>query len=103
MSGVVSYELFSSKLPSEEIGFTSIGGLYQTFVNDTGSDSVLGTIVVASTSVDGGVSVAPAGSQMAIGIVAENGVNDGDPVKVVTSGKAYVLLRDSLSSNNGYW
>ena len=102
MSGVVSYDLFSSRIPSSN-GFTSDGGMYQTFTNNTGANSVLGTIVVASTSINNGVSVAPANSPMPIGIIAENGVVNGASVKVVTYGKAYVLLKDGLSSTDGYW
>jgi hypothetical protein len=102
MSGVVSYDLFSSRFPSSN-GFTSDGGMYQVFTNATGVNSVLGTIVVASTAINNGVSIAPADSPMPIGIIAENGVVNGAPVKVVTYGKAYVLLKDGLSSTAGYW
>lgn len=102
MSGVVSYELFSSRFPGTS-GFTSDGGLFEYFTNDTGAASVLGTIVIASTAVANAVSTAPANSPMPIGVIAENGVANGSPVKVVTYGKAYVLLKDGETSNLGYW
>lgn len=75
MSGVVSYELLESKIGSYTNGFTSEGGLYETFVNNTGT-SVKGTIVVASTSVTNGVDIAPASSLMPIGIVYESDVGN---------------------------
>jgi hypothetical protein len=102
MSGVVSYDLFSSRLGGTS-GFTSEGGFFQYFVNNTGATSILGTIVVASTTLANAVMVAPANSPMPIGIIAESGIANGDPVKVVTYGKAYVLLENGLSSSLGYW
>ena len=102
MSGVVSYDLFSSRFPSTN-GFTGDGGLFQYFTNNTGATSVLGTIVVASTAVSNAVSIAPASTQMPIGVIAESGVANGSPVKVVTYGKAYVLLKDGESATMGYW
>src|SRR5574344_495476 len=102
MSGVVSYDLFSTRFPSTN-GFTSDGGLFETFINDTGASSVLGTIVIASTSASNAVSIAPANSPMPIGIIAENGIANGSSVKVVTYGKAYVLLKDGESATRGYW
>lgn len=102
MSGVVSYGLFTYRFPGTN-GFTSDGGLFEYFTNDTGATSVLGTIVVASTAVTNAVSTAPANSQMPIGVIAENGVANGSLVKVITYGKAYVLLKDGLSSTRGYW
>lgn len=102
MSGVVSYDLYSSRFPGTS-GFTSDGGLFEYFINNTGETSVLGTIVVASTTLANAVSIAPANSVLPIGIIAENGVANGSLVKVVTYGKAYVLLKDGLSSSLGYW
>lgn len=103
MSGVVSYDLFNSRFPSSGNGFTSEGGVYETFINDTGTASVKGTVVVASTSVANAVSIAPANSSLPIGAIYENGIANGSNVKVVVYGKAQVLLKDGESSSLGYW
>ncbi|MHC1723462.1 MAG: hypothetical protein AB9836_09685 [Aminipila sp.] len=105
MSGLVSYDLFAAKVGSNTNGFTSEGGIYETFINATGSPSVKGTIVVASTATDvyNGVAIAPISSSMPIGVIYENGIADGSPVKVVVYGKAQVLLEDSSNAVNGYW
>lgn len=102
MSGTVSYELLTSKLGSGSNGFTSEGGMYETFINNTGI-SVKGTVVVASTIVNNAVDMAPTNSTMPIGVIYENGIINGSPVKVVVYGKAQVLLKDIESSVKGYW
>lgn len=102
MSGTVSYELFASIIGNSGNGFTSEGGTYQTFVNNTGT-SVKGTIVVASRTVYNGVDIAPAQTKMPIGVIYESGVANGSNVKVVTYGKAEVLLEDGKSSTMGWW
>lgn len=103
MSGLVSYELFNSRFPSGTNGFTPEGGIYEIFINKTGTASVKGTIVVASTSVDNAISIAPAASPMPIGVIYESGIDDGSPVKVVVYGKAQVLLADGQGATHGYW
>lgn len=100
MSGIVSYDLFNSKFGN--CGFTPEGGIYTTFINNTGT-SVKGTIVVASSTVNGGVDIAPANSQISIGVIYESGIDNGASVKVVINGKAQVLLKDGQSSTTGYW
>lgn len=102
MSGAVSYELFAERMGSGSSGFTPEGGIFQTFVNNTGN-SVKGTIVVASTSIDNAVDIAPGDSLMPIGIIYENGIQNGNLVKVVTSGKAAVLLKNNEPANRGFW
>jgi len=102
MSGVVSYDLLNGRIGSGTNGFTTEGGLFETFVNNTGT-SVKGTIVVASTTVANGVDIAPISSTMPIGVIYENGVANGSPVKVVVYGKAQVLLENGLASTLGYW
>lgn len=101
MSGTVSYDLLVSKFGDS--GFTPEGGYYETFVNDTGAASVKGMIVVASTNAYNAVDIAPASSQMAVGVIYEDSIEDGSPVKVVVSGKAQVLLRSGQNSHFGYW
>ncbi len=102
MSGVISYELFNSKLGTSGSGFTDLGGYFEIFINNTGT-SVKGTIVVASTSVDDAVDIAPANTYMPIGVIYESGIANGNPVKVVVSGKAEALLKDGEAASNGYW
>jgi hypothetical protein len=85
-------------------GFTAEGGLYETFINNTETaTSVKGTVVIASTSVQGGVDTAPKGSYVPIGIIYEDGVPKGSNVKVVTYGKAQVLLESDQTSTTGHW
>jgi hypothetical protein len=103
MSGSVSYELYNSRFPSGTNGITPEGGSYETFINNTGVNSVKGTIVVASTSIDNAVSIAPSGSVMPIGVIYESGIANGSSVKVVVYGKVQVLLADGQSATHGYW
>jgi len=103
MSGIVSYELFTSRLGTSGSGFTAEGGFYQTFINKTGANSVKGTIVAASLTTDNGVYIAPANSDMPMGIIYDGGIADGSLIKVVVNGKAQVLLKNGLASINGYW
>ncbi|MCK9575308.1 MAG: hypothetical protein WCX32_01725 [Clostridia bacterium] len=102
MGGVVGYGLFTARLGSGTNGMTTEGGFFETFTNNTGT-SVKGTIVVASTTVDNGVDIAPANSQMPIGVIYETGIINGSPVKVVVYGKADVLLKDGETATSGYW
>lgn len=102
MSGAVSYELFSEKAGGSNCGFTPEGGIYQTFINNSGT-SVKGTIVIASASVDNAVDIAPGASKSPIGIIYEDDIENGELVKVVTSGKAAVLLENTKHSTRGYW
>lgn len=83
-------------------GFTVDGGIYETFINNTGV-SVKGTIVVASTNLSNAVDIAPANSSMPIGVIYEDDIANGSPVKVVVYGKAQVLLKNGEASTNGYW
>lgn len=84
------------------LGVTNEGGIYSTFINNTGT-SVKGTIAIASTSVENGVDIAPASSGMPIGIIYESGIPNGSEVKVVVCGKAQVLLATSSTATKGFW
>ena len=84
-------------------GFTPNGGVYQTFTNQTGGDSVQGTIVMQSATYDNAVDIATAGSPLALGIIYEDNIANGSPVKVVVYGKAQVLLRVGQSVTRGQW
>lgn len=102
MSGMVSYDLFTNRIGIGSNGFTLEGGTYETFINNTGT-SIRGTIVVASTTINNAVDIAPVSSNMPIGVIYEDGIANGSPVKVVVYGKAQVLLKDGEVANNGYW
>ena len=102
MSGLVSYDLFKSRLGIGNCGFTLEGGIYEMFINNTGT-SIKGTIVIASESINNAVDIAPANSENAIGIIYESGIPKGGLVKVVVFGKAQVLIKDGEESNSGYW
>ncbi|MFA6867625.1 MAG: hypothetical protein WCR54_08960 [Clostridia bacterium] len=103
MSSSVSYELYNTKMTTGGSWFTPEGGSYETFINKTGANSIKGTIVVASTTTDNAVGIAPAETKMPIGVIYENGIADGSSVKVVTYGKADVLLKNGQAATNGYW
>lgn len=103
MSSSVSLEYLNTVIANNGNGISADGGYYITLINKTGSNSVKGTIVIASTTIDNAVDIAPVNSDNPIGIVLEDGISDGSPVKVVVSGKAYVLLANSVASKRGYW
>ena len=84
-------------------GFTPEGGMYITLINDTGVTSVKGTIVIASITLDKAVRVAPSNSDSPIGIIYEDGIANGQLVKIVVCGNAEVLLKNTVSGIRGYW
>ena len=84
-------------------GFTPDGGVYQTLTNRTGSSSVKGTIVMQSATYDNAVAIATVGSPLAIGVIYEDNIADGLPLKVIVYGKAQVLLRNGQSITRGNW
>lgn len=83
--------------------FAPEGGVYQTFINATGGASVKGTLVQSSLTVNNAVESTPADSSMPIGVIYEDGIANGNPVKVFTYGRAEVLLKDGVASSRGYW
>lgn len=103
MNALVSYELLTAWFGSPANGITPEGGLYGTYINNTGADSVKGTIVQISTDKDNAVEIATADSAVPIGVIYEDGAANGSPVKVVVYGKAQVLLNNNMDSYRGYW
>lgn len=94
-----------NKIPNPQICRSPVGGWCQTFINNTGT-SVKGTLVVASSTVAYGVDIYTADAQSwarakVIGVICESGVPNGQPVKVATMGKAYVLVQDNHAVNLG--
>lgn len=71
--------------------------------NKTGAVSVIGTIVRADTTTDMAFDIAPINSDEPIGIVAENGIADGDECFIIVGGVAQVLLEDTTASTRGNW
>jgi hypothetical protein len=86
-----------------KIGWTSEGGLAVRLTNKTGSASVKGDIVRASTGTNEAFSQAPADSDEPIGIVYESGIADGSECLIVISGRAQVLLKNSTAATRGNW
>ena len=86
----------------QKIGITPEGGIALKLTNRTGSNSVKGTIVIASASYDSAFAVSASDENMAIGAVYENGIADGSACWVVISGVAEVLLKDGVAGTRGY-
>ena len=85
---------------SEKYKLTVIGGLAVKLTNKTGSNTVAGQLVVASTITDDAFATAGASSDVVIGIVLDNGIADGSEAWVVESGIADVLI-DAGGSTHG--
>lgn len=95
----MSKNLYKTVLNYGATVFTPDGGLYQTFINQTGT-SVKSTIVMQAAGTDNAVATASASSPLAIGVIYESDVTNGSPVKVVTYGRAQVLLRDGHKASH---
>ena len=81
---------------------TSEGGQAIRLVNKTGAASVKGTVVSVSNTTDNAFRVNPVDGDMPIGIVYEDGIADGSDCWVVISGKAQVLLVNSVATTRSY-
>ena len=81
---------------------TPEGGSTFTLTNGTGSASVKGSVVSASTSADSSF-ILQTNQYDAIGIVYESGIANGQPCRVVYSGIAEVLFEDGVAPVRGYW
>jgi hypothetical protein len=86
-----------------KVKFTPEGGLAVLVTNKTGSDTVKGTLVDASTATDNAFSLTEADDADIIGIVYEDGIADGEEAWVVIAGIADVLLKDSTAATRGNW
>lgn len=69
------------------------------YINKTGAPSISGTIVMASTTTYNAVQVGVTTLFDPIGIIYEDGIPDGQYVKVVVSGKVEVLLEDDSAAS----
>lgn len=70
-------------------------------INKTGSSSVLGSVISSSDAHNLSFRLQE-NEYDAIGIVAENGIADGQECRIIVSGKAQVLLKDTVSSTRGH-
>jgi hypothetical protein len=70
-------------------------------INKTGSPSIKGMVVSASSSYDLSFS-AQTNEYDAIGVVLEDGIVDGSSCKIVVAGKVQVLLKDGTSSTRAH-
>lgn len=93
-SGLIGY--LSEKL------YTPEQGLVVELINKTGAPSVKGSVVEASTLVDGAFALQD-NKDDAMGIVYDDGIADGDVCRVITSGIADVLLNDGAGATRGDW
>lgn len=94
------------------LNLTPEGGFFVNLVNDTGAVSVKGTVVTSSSSVNNGCSKIIVDVPDAIGVIYDDGVANGQPVRVVTSGIADVyfignttrkhLARTFITGDAGY-
>ena len=75
----------------------------QQLINDTGSPSVYGEIIIASTGADFAFDVAVIDSDHHIGSVYEGGVADGALCWIVIYGSAQVLLKNANAATHGFW
>lgn len=81
---------------------TPEGGTAVWLINRTGAESVRGTVVTLGTAPQS-VKKVVAGVPNAIGSIYSSGVADGQPVRVVISGIAWVLFEDGMAPTIGYW
>lgn len=81
---------------------TPEGGYAIKLINRTGHASVKGEVVIASTSADGEVNIAPTSTEMPIGCVYNAGVAEGSAIWVVVAGIAEVLY-DASATTRGNW
>ncbi len=78
----------------EKGGITVLGGYAIKLTNKTGSNSVQGQVVIASTTTNDAFAIAALGETQPIGVVLKGGVRDGSEEWVVVSGIADVLIDD---------
>lgn len=85
---------FTGTVTAPQVKLTPEGGVAQKYKNKTGGASVKGTVVniYNASAIDNAVSKIVVDVPDAIGVIYDDGVQDGDDVWVVTSGKAHVLF-----------
>jgi hypothetical protein len=74
------------------VEITPEGGLAAWYINDTGGPSVKGQIVEPSVNVDLAVQTISTDEPDPIGVIYDEGVADGERIRIVFSGRAEVLF-----------
>ena len=87
---------------ANEAILTKDGGVAVWFQNRTGTASVRGSLVTMGTA-PSSVILCPKTIPKACGVVLDSGVPDGQFVRVVVTGVAYVLVEDGMGPTVGYW
>ena len=72
-------------------------------INNSGADSIKGTLVMAAHGIGYGWEVLPADGDDCIGVVGEDEIADGEETFIINSGSALVLLQNSTASTQGFW
>ncbi len=98
ISGVAGFWAINDKL-----AISAIGGFCVKLTNKTGSATVKGQLVKASTADDFAVVLTGINDVECIGVFLESGIADGDEAWVVTYGLADVALDDDTGSTHGNW
>lgn len=82
---------------------TNEGGFAVVLKNNTGGVAKKGMIVAVDTSEDNAVVLCPAAGLIAMGVVYDDNIADGNNMRVVLSGRADILLEDGTGSTAGNW
>lgn len=89
-------------IETEKVRLTPEGGIAVKLTNRTGSASVKGSIVSASTQYNNAFKLQD-DTYDALGVVYETGIANGSECWVIQSGIAEILLEDSSTSDRGNW
>lgn len=95
-------EQYIGALVGPNFKMTDEGGIARQLINKTGAPSVKGQAVNLSPSYDDSY-ITATDTLMVVGFVYESGIADGQPVWVVQSGVADVLLQDGFEAMRGGW
>ena len=82
---------------------TAEGGIAITMINKTGAVSVKGTVLNPSDTDDLALQLEETGGIDPMAVMYSDGVPDGEPVLVVISGIAEVLVDAATAVTRGYW
>lgn len=82
---------------------TDEGGYAIKMTNKTGANSIKGTVIDTSDTLDNSFKIEEGDGIDAIGVVYEDGIADGLDCWVVIEGIAEVLLKDGTTSTRNYW
>jgi len=86
-----------------KIKLTPLGGYAIKLTNKTGSNSVAGELVNASSATENAVEQTAINDEIPIGAFLDSGVSDGSEAWIVVSGIAQVLLDDTIAASVGDW